>query len=94
MQERQKWSNPRRNMRVGDIVLIKDDNAPRTLWRKARVDEVYTDEDGLVRKVKLIVADPLLNVRGKRSRVATILERPIQKLVVLVKVEDTENVEE
>jgi hypothetical protein len=51
LQERQKWSNPPRNMRVGDIVLIKDDNAPRTLWRKARVDEVYTDEDGLVRKV-------------------------------------------
>ncbi|CAB4039798.1 Hypothetical predicted protein [Paramuricea clavata] len=44
--------------------------------------------------VKLIVADPLLNERGKRSRVATILERPIQKLVVLLKVEDTENVEE
>jgi hypothetical protein len=55
---------------------------------------VYTDEDGLVRKVKLTVADPLLNERGKRSRVATILERPIQKLVVLLKVEDTENVEE
>jgi hypothetical protein len=81
-------------MRVGDIVLIKDDNAPRNLWRKARVDEVYTDEDGLVRKVKLIVANPLLNERGKRSRVATFLERPIQKLVVLLKVEDTENVEE
>jgi hypothetical protein len=82
-------------MRVGDIVLIKDDNAPRNLWRKARVDEVYTDEDGLVRKVKLItVADPLLNERGKRNRVATILERPIQKLVVLLKVEETENVEE
>ena len=81
-------------MRVGDIVLIKDDKAPRNLWRKARVDEVYTDEESLVRKVKLIVADPLLNERGKRSRVATILERPIQKLVVLLKVEESENVEE
>jgi hypothetical protein len=44
-------------MHVAYIVLIKDDNAPQNLWRKARVDEVYTDEDGLVQKVKLIVAD-------------------------------------
>ena len=38
--------------------------------------------------------DPLLNERGKRNRVPTILERPIQKLVVLLQVEETENVEE
>ena len=101
LQERQKWSNPRRNMRVGDImlikgdiVLIKDDNTPRNLWRKARVDEAYMDDDGLVRKVRLTVADPLLNEHGKRNRVPTILQRPIQKLVVLLKVEETENVEE
>ena len=64
-QERPKWNKPRRNMCVGDVVLIKDDNAPRNCWRKARVDDVYTDEDGLVRKVRIIVADSSLNEHGE-----------------------------
>ena len=44
-------------MCVGDIVLILDDTAPRNCWRKARVDEAYIDDDALVRKVRLTVAD-------------------------------------
>ena len=88
LQERPKWNKPRRNMRVGDIVLIKDDNVPRNLWRKARVDDVYTDDDGLVRKVKIVVADSSLNERGERTRDMSVLERPIQKLVLLQGIED------
>ena len=83
LQQRQKWTKPRRNMRVGDIVLIKEDNIPRNLWRKARIEEVYKDDDDLVRKVKLMVADPSLDRYGKRVRVTSTLERPIQKLVLL-----------
>lgn len=91
LQERQKWTSPRRNMRVGDIVLMKEDTTPRNCWRKARVDKTYTDEDGLVRKVRLVVSDPLLNQQGQRVRATTVLERPIQKLVLLLEVEDIED---
>ena len=38
LQRRQKWVNPQRNMQVGDIVLIKEDNVSRNRWRTARVD--------------------------------------------------------
>ena len=31
LQQRQMWNKPRRNMRTGDIVLIKEDNVPRNL---------------------------------------------------------------
>ena len=88
LQERSKWNKPRRNMRVGDMVLIKDDNIPRNLWRKARVDDVYTHDDGLVRKVKIVVADSSLNERGERTRDMSVLERPIQKLVLPQGIED------
>ena len=90
LQERPKWNKPRRNMCVGDIVLIKDDNAPRNCWRKARVDNVYTGNDGLVRKVRIVVADSdsSLNEHGERVRATSILERPVQKLVLLLRSED------
>ena len=89
LQRRQKWVNPQRNMQVGNIVLIKEDNVSRNRWRTARVDEVYASEDGFVRKVKVIVSDRSLTKEGKRVRTTTVLERPIQKLVLLLKSEDT-----
>ena len=88
LQRRQKWVNPQRNMQVGDIVLIREDNVPRNCWRTARIDEVYASDDGLVRKVKIVVSDPSLTKEGKRFRAMTIFERPIQKLVLLLKSED------
>ena len=50
---RKKWVKSLRNMLVGEIVVIKDDNASRNMWKLARVEDVFTSEDGLVRKVKL-----------------------------------------
>lgn len=32
LQERQKWSRPRRNLSEDDIVLVVDDSAPRNSW--------------------------------------------------------------
>ena len=55
-----------------------------------RVEESYTDQDGFVRKVKLLMSDPLLNHKGERVKAKTVLERPIQKLVLLLKNQQTE----
>ena len=42
LQQRQKWSKPRRNMCVGDVVLIKDDeDLPRNQWQLSRVIEAH-----------------------------------------------------
>ena len=66
-QQRQKWMHPRRNMQKRNIVFLKEDNVPRNLWRLARVDEAYTDQDGFVRKLKTVVSGPSLNAKGRTS---------------------------
>ena len=68
---RQKWHSPRRNIRVNDIVLVQDIDLPRCRWPLGRVVETRTDDDGLVRRVKVKLS-------------SGVLERTIQKLVLLV----------
>ncbi len=84
LQERQKWVSSRRNMQIGDIVLVKDDNTPCNQWQLARVTEAQRGNDGLVRKVNLAIGDRQLTASGKRTKAMSILERPIHKLVLLV----------
>ena len=79
LQERQKWVRPRRNLQVGDVVIIKDDNTPRNQWQQARVTEAQKEKDGLVRKVNLAVGDRQLSSSGKRTIPVSSLERPIHK---------------
>ncbi|XP_046548628.1 uncharacterized protein LOC124258605 [Haliotis rubra] len=87
LQVRQKWKRPRRVAQVGDIVLLKDDNLPRNLWRLCRIYEVYKSKDNLVRKVKIAIGDPSLSHDGKRMNTVTYLERPIHKLILLLESE-------
>lgn len=72
-------------MDVDDVVIIKDDNLPRNQWQLARVVQTYPSDDGLVRKMKLIVADSSLDRRGSRTRPPAFLDRPVQKLVLLMR---------
>ena len=57
LQPRQKWIATRRNLQVDDIVVVMDDNLPRNCWRISRVEETYLDANGLVRKVRIKIAD-------------------------------------
>ena len=84
LQQRQKWTRPRRNMCVGDIVIIQDDeDLARNKWQLARVATTFPSADGNVRKVQLIVADKALNAKGKRVKPTRTLDRPVQKLILL-----------
>lgn len=51
LQERQKWNKPMRNLSISDVVLIKDDQAPRKVWLMGRVIEREPDKEGLLRSV-------------------------------------------
>jgi hypothetical protein len=78
LQERNKWKDSKRNVAVGDVVLVKDGlSAHRGDWRIARVEEVFPSSDGLVRKVQV-------RVGAKGSTSSTTLDRPVSKLVVLL----------
>ena len=84
LQTRQKWTRPRKNLQVNDVVIIKDDVLPRNQWKLCRVIEAQPDQDGLVRKVMLDVSSQNLTPDGKRSQPLSTLERPVQKLVLLI----------
>ena len=70
LHQRQKWTHPRPDIRIDDIVLLEEENTPRGEWPLARVIELQPGLDGHTRSVKLLV-------RGKEKT------RPIQKLVLL-----------
>ncbi|XP_063052707.1 uncharacterized protein LOC134447256 [Engraulis encrasicolus] len=82
---RQKWHVPRRNLQINDVVIIKEDLLPRNEWRLGRVIDVTEGADGLVRRVKVRVGDHNLQERkGNYTFKTSVVERPIQKLVLLL----------
>lgn len=83
LQPRQKWPNTQRNIKLGDIVLIKNELTSRNNWPLAKVIQILPSKDNLVRKVKLQLASNQLDKNGKRLVQPTQLERPIHKLVLL-----------
>lgn len=84
LQVRQKWLHPRRDFKIGDIVLVKDENLPRCEWHLARVHKTYPSDDGHVRRVQIAVGNKNLDKKGRRLQPSSFLERPIQKLVLLL----------
>ena len=70
LQNHQKWHKAQRNFRVGDIILVAQDNTHRSSWPLGRILETTQGRDGRVRKVKVLT-------RG------SVLKRPISKCVLL-----------
>lgn len=83
LQSRSKRVASSRNMKVNDIVMIKDDNLPRNQWKLGRVMVAEPDDDGSVRKISLKTRSSSLNEKGKVIWSVSQLERPIYKLVLL-----------
>ena len=79
LQRRRKWQKPQRNLQVGDVVLVSEEGAFRGSWPMGRVVEAFPGKDGLVRSVKLLMAQGQ-SPSGKER----FLVRPIHKVVVLV----------
>lgn len=46
LQKRNKWRQPKENLKVGDVVIMRDDNCPPTLWRLAQIHELHPGKDG------------------------------------------------
>ncbi|XP_071482161.1 uncharacterized protein [Diadema antillarum] len=90
LQTRQKWTVPQRDLGVGDVVVVKDDNAPRNAWPMGRIAETYPSGDNHVRKVKVAMGEQNLNGLGRRTTPCSYLDRPVHKLVLLVPQEDQE----
>jgi hypothetical protein len=75
LQLRHKWHDKKRNFRIGDLVLVADENTTRGLWPLGLIDDVKVGRDDLVRSVC---------VKTK----STTLIRPVSKIVLLEGVQD------
>ena len=51
LQQRPKWYQEKRNMKIDDVVLIKDENTPRNDWSVGVIVNVEPDSKGLARSV-------------------------------------------
>ena len=72
---RKKWREKKDNLKVGDVVLVVDQNAPRGQWPLGRVEEVFPGQDGRVRVVQV-------STRGHK------FTRPITRLCPLNVLDD------
>ena len=70
LQQRNKWMDPKLNLKVNDIVIVTDETMPRNVWPVGRILAVFPGNDGLVRSVRVKTA-------------ASTLTRPVSKLCLL-----------
>lgn len=84
LQTRRKWRRRRPNLEVGDIVLLQDESACRADWRLGRIQSVLPSQDGLVRRCTVSV--PRTSTSSSNTGNShTVYERPVHKLVLLLK---------
>ena len=77
LQRFNKWRLPRRNLRIGDIVLIKDNRTPPCQWPLGRIISTHPGPDQYVRVVTV------------KTKTGTFL-RPIVKLCLLFSNDDVQ----
>ena len=53
--KRHKWNKPgdNRQITVGDLVLVEDDETKKRAWSLGRIEELMTSDDGIVRVAKV-----------------------------------------
>ena len=82
LQERHTYLNKCKNnsveeiLRIGDIVLLKEDHKPRLSWRKGKIEAFIVGKDNVTRGVKILA------YQNKLQKTVT-LKRPLQLIVSL-----------
>lgn len=99
---RTKWHTTERNVAVGDVVWLCDQNALRGQFRLGRVVTVTPDSRGIVRDVEVLVtpghcvpvqhpkpaAQSSASSESKEGSAGVVLRRDVRRLVVLLPVEE------
>lgn len=85
---RSKWTKINQNIRVGDLVVLKDENLPLLKWKLARVTETFPGKDEMVRSVTIKIVTGLDRNGGA---IISYYNRPITKLGLLLFTEEQEN---
>ena len=69
LHNRSKWRRSRKELKEGDLVLVVDDQQPRSTWKLARVIEAVPEVDEHVRKATVKTADKKTLLRDRESLV-------------------------
>ena len=88
LQVRHKWNKIVRNLKVGDIVLLREKTS-RNKWLLGRVIAIQEGNDVFVRSIDIVVG-----TNAPKSFGTWILERLGNKLVLLVESEGENNIEQ
>jgi hypothetical protein len=78
---RPKWHAQKRNMRVGDVVLMRDLNAVRGCWQMGQVTNVEPSADEMIRHVDVRYKIPT-------NKTFKTVKRAVQSLIVLLPAEE------
>lgn len=68
LQQRFKWNDSINPPKVGDLVLLKEENTPPLQWRRGRIIALHPGTDGVVRLAEVRIAK------------GTVLQRAVSKL--------------
>ena len=74
LQSRKKWQEPSRNLAPGDVVVVRNKQAPRNDWPMGVVSKTFVSSDELVRKCEVWM------VRNGKTVSFT---RPVTELILL-----------
>jgi len=56
LQSRVKWKERQNNLKINDLVLLKDENLPPSKWKTGRIVDIHVGKDDLVRLVTIRTA--------------------------------------
>ena len=73
---RQKWLDSKPNVRIGNVVILKNDETPRSQWPLGRVINTFADSKGFVRSVMV-------------KTVSGNFKLPISKICVIIPDQET-----
>ena len=82
----QKWHTLRRNVSVGDVVLLQDRNVFRGEWKMGKICKVFPDVNGVVRSCEIKYKDRSPGLKLTKGYIT--VSRPIQRIIFIVPVED------
>lgn len=78
LQNKRKWTNEHPNLKVDDLVVLKEPGAPIDKWKLGRIKEAIPDKKGFVRQVLL------------KTGTGTMVHRAVQNLVPLTPLNNVE----
>lgn len=79
---RKKWKKVEKNVEIGQVVLVQDNNVPPSHWLIGKIVELLPSKDGLIRSVVVETASKK-HSGGKYVKKTSKLTRAVQKICIL-----------